>query len=1158
MSTTFLSGINDIDALLFGTQWDGAVTYQFGQPLDGYPPGDYDPASQVPLSAVEKTALRDIFGQLSQLTGLSLTETTLVDPRDIYISKAPAGSPGTFASGYPLSFYIQPYAGDFTVYADGPTSPASGSHDRLVFQRAVGSVVGLKIATEPQNWGYTADVDPNPAVLDDAKASFEFTSMLWNDAPSGNYPQSWMMLDIQALQYMYGADFGTRSGDTYYQVSPTTGELIVDGVGQGVPKLDDGVTNSGVTFRTIWDGGGIDTYSFFGATHPMSIDLRPGHWIDLDTSGNFRAALLDPVAGTYARGQLYNALLFNGDTRSLIENATGGTLDDVIIGNAADNHLLGMQGDDVLEGLAGADRLDGERGNDTASYAESPSAVQVVLDGKVTGGDATGDTLLSIESLRGSAWGDLLVGNGLANRLEGGAGDDVLSGQGGADSLYGQDGDDSLQGGDGPDLLDGGPGFDTAGFLNAVTVRLNTGVHGGEAAGDVFVAIERFSGSSFDDEFVGATAPVVFVGNAGNDRLVGGDGNDLLQGGPGQDVIDGGAGLDIVSYADSEVAVGVNLAYLTDTGSQGKVQAGDWGPDQLTSIEGVEGSLFDDLLIGTAGDNVLRSLGGNDTLVGSGGADTLLAGEGDDLVMPGTGRDTADGGNGIDTVSYEDQRNGVTVHLGLSTPQQTGAAGTDTLTGFENLYGGQGNDTLKGTNGPNVMDGMDGNDLLEGLSGDDVLRGGLGNDNLRPWVGNDIVDGGDGIDNVGYVGLGLKITVDLAITTPQNTGAGLHTITNVENVAGGANADTVRGTDGPNVMLGNQGNDILEGREGNDQLFGGIGDDTLRPGTGGDIVDGGDGVDLISFLGITSPVTLDLALTTPQFIAVVGTKIVTNVESASGGNGNDTLRGTDGANVLFGNLGNDLLEGRGGDDILNGQAGDDNLRPGPGVDVVNGGDGIDNVGYVDIASGVAIDLAAGRAYDTAGPAFDSLVNIENAAGGAGNDTIVGSAGVNVLIGNNGDDFLLGGGGNDLLHGGPGADLFVYRSLGDASNLGPLETITGFVSGVDHFDFRDLDWSPAPGLQTLTFVQGPFTAAGQMRFANQQLLVNADADLNTSEMIIAMPGVLSLTAADFAPIPALVATSPGPIGAAMASGLLTQQHLAGGSSAEVTLLDGWLM
>jgi serralysin len=173
------------------------------------------------------------------------------------------------------------------------------------------------------------------------------------------YPQTYMMYDIAALQAMYGADFTFRKTNTVYRWSPTTGETFVNGVGQGAPG--DGIGGSANRILlTIWDGGGTDTYDFSNYTRKVTIDLNPGGHVTI--SGEQRAYLGD---GHYARGNVFNALQFEGNKRSLIENAKGGSGSDILKGNAVKNTLKGYAGNDILSGGGGKDLLWGGKGKDT-------------------------------------------------------------------------------------------------------------------------------------------------------------------------------------------------------------------------------------------------------------------------------------------------------------------------------------------------------------------------------------------------------------------------------------------------------------------------------------------------------------------------------------------------------------------------------------------------------------------------------------------------------------------------------------------------------------------------------------------------------------------------------------------------------------------------
>jgi RTX calcium-binding nonapeptide repeat (4 copies) len=110
-----------------------------------------------------------------------------------------------------------------------------------------------------------------------------------------------------------------------------------------------------------------------------------------------------------------------GETIDASDGVTG--YSDVIIGNAGNDKIYGLGGDDMLKGGGGADVLNGGDGIDTATYEDSGIGVQVSLQsGTGYGGSAEGDTLIGIENLYGSSYGDSLIGNTGDNKLEGAGG----------------------------------------------------------------------------------------------------------------------------------------------------------------------------------------------------------------------------------------------------------------------------------------------------------------------------------------------------------------------------------------------------------------------------------------------------------------------------------------------------------------------------------------------------------------------------------------------------------------------------------------------------------------------------------------------------------------------------------------------------------------
>jgi Ca2+-binding RTX toxin-like protein len=365
---------------------------------------------------------------------------------------------------------------------------------------------------------------------------------------------------------------------------------------------------------------------------------------------------------------------------SLMAVITGTSSAETLTGTNDADQIDGLEGDDILIGGIGADALTGGAGIDTASYEDNWGAVFANLNiGQGFGNAAQGDTYFGIENLLGSIYNDILVGDSGTNRLDGG------------------DGDDSLTGSVGADLLVGGNGIDTASYEDnwgAVFINLNIGQGFGNAAqGDTYSSIENLKGSIFDD---------FFIGTLGANRLDGADGNDILVGSVGADQLVGGNGTDTASYEDNWGAVFINLNIGQGFGNAAQ-------GDTYDSIENVNGSIFDDFIIGTLGGNRLDGGSGNDTLVGNVGADVLA------------------GGIGTDTASYEDNWGAVFVNLAAGAGFGNAAQG-DTYTGIENLTGSIFDDALFGDGAANLLNGGGGNDILDGAGGHDVLQGGGGID----------------------------------------------------------------------------------------------------------------------------------------------------------------------------------------------------------------------------------------------------------------------------------------------------------------------------------------------------------------------------------------------------------------------------------------------
>jgi Ca2+-binding RTX toxin-like protein len=747
------------------------------------------------------------------------------------------------------------------------------------------------------------------------------------------------------------------------------------------------------------------------------------------------------------RGTAQNVVLGGGNeqfggTNAFSDTLDGGAGDDRLYGADGADILKGNNDNDTLEGGAGADQLIGGSGNDWASYSNSLQAVVASLDVvnstiPAKTGDAAGDIYDSIENLQGSAFGDHLIGNSGNNYLKGGSGDDYL------------------YGGEGADSFEGGAGWDWITYLYAgaaITLNLTTGVHGGEAQGDIVIDhVNAYQGSNHGDTMIGSGVYDEFYGAAGNDKLEGRAGNDFLAGGAGDDTLMGGAGADhlrgeddtdTASYADATASVKASLANSLDN-------SGDAEGDTYVSIENLIGSNFNDTLIGSSGENSLSGGALNDTLQAGGGHDTLDGGSGIDRMEGGSGNDTyyvdnldiVEDTDGHDTIittrdyilwelgGVEDLKVRDTV-ASDTTIILTGNKLDNKITGHDgqnNLDGAGGNDTLIGGDGTNWLNGGTGADSLVGGKNDDFYY----IDNLGDKVADDIGGTDLVITSVNHTLSGGVDNGMVEASTSSETRVDL-TGNNLQNkLTGHGGANYLKGEGSNDELIGNDGNDTLDGGTGADKMSGGVGDDTYYIDDVNDKVDernaqGQDagGTDLVY---TNRSYTLDLGI---EHATVQGALDTVQVNLTGNGLGNE-LTGHDGINSLDGGAGADTLKGGGGNDFLQG---------GTGVDSMQGGSG-DDTYYIDDAGDV-IDESNGSGQDAGGT--DTVIAItsytltderlENATvegvlntirvdltGNTAKNILTGHGGANLLDGGANDDTLIGGGGHDTFQGGSGAD-----------------------------------------------------------------------------------------------------------------------------------------
>ncbi|MDR6263280.1 M10 family metallopeptidase [Roseobacter sp. N2S] len=461
----FASGSDFVDGILTTAAWaDATIYYAFSVSAAAYNysqlgdlPANFNTmtdkmktAAHAVLSAdigpkasagfsFEGLTLQDVESrgdQNSQFAEIRLAETSSSDSPTARVADFPQNN-GTFD----IDDNGDVWFGTVENYRDAQ----AGNFGWINFYHEIGHALGLA-------HGHTTFDDGLTRKLPDDFDSMEYSVMTYRSyvGHDGNnyqneqwgYAQSFMMADIAALQYVYGADFTTNSGNTTYKWDPTTGETLVNGAAGISPGANR-------IFATIWDGNGNDTYDLSAYRDDVTVDLTPGSY---SVFGDAQLAKLGN--DTFARGNIFNALLYFEDTRSLIENAIGGTGDDWLIGNSARNKLTGNGGHDTLQSSDGNDQLFGGFGNDTL-FGESGN------DGLF--GGAGKDVMIGgfgNDAMRGADGNDKLYGNSGNDVLNGGKNADKIFGAVGKDTLFGGDGTDKLLGGGGVDRLDGGKGND--------------------------------------------------------------------------------------------------------------------------------------------------------------------------------------------------------------------------------------------------------------------------------------------------------------------------------------------------------------------------------------------------------------------------------------------------------------------------------------------------------------------------------------------------------------------------------------------------------------------------------------------------------------------------------------------------------------------------
>jgi Ca2+-binding RTX toxin-like protein len=385
-SSTLTSGSANIDSLQSGYKWGGvtgtrtSISFSFpwlsgasasfvglnSKPYSSH--NEQNAPHRFGLDSIQQSAAISALEAWSNVAGITFQQVAdnSTSVGDIRFAFSSAVSDDAWGWAYLPGKW--PNAGDIWINSDyvSDDSWSKGSYNYEALMHEIGHAIGLK-----------HPFDHNPNLSNDLDNRL-YTLMSYNDPPRNVYPQAgyvdnkfdWityeiypdtpMVLDILAIQYLYGANYSYRATNDIYTIDP-----------------------SKPFFRTIWDGGGQDTLSALNFASDCIISLTPGSYSSFryaPPSGDKGGATVT-YDGTNNLGVAYGCI---------IENAVGGVGSDWITGNDANNIIDGGAGNDTLSGNKGDDVIDGGSGSDTATFSAARRTYKIAKN--TTGGYSVSST----------------------------------------------------------------------------------------------------------------------------------------------------------------------------------------------------------------------------------------------------------------------------------------------------------------------------------------------------------------------------------------------------------------------------------------------------------------------------------------------------------------------------------------------------------------------------------------------------------------------------------------------------------------------------------------------------------------------------------------------------------------------------------------------
>lgn len=661
-----ITGVNHIDSLLAGSayRWNSgssfgtavSVTFSFMTSAPAVADAN-EQSTFMAFTEGQKAGARAALALYAEVCNLTFTE--LSDSESINIRFANNNQNGQSAA---YAYYPNGSSSGGQVWLAADYSynfiMTAGSYGFMTVLHEIGHAVGLK---HPGNYNATGG-GTDPPYLPSSEDTYQYSLMSYHGESNNLSASTLMLYDIAALQYLYGANTSTRSGDTTYTF------------------------DTSAVLQTIWDGGGNDTLDASNQTRGVTLDLRAGAYSSIGTRYGGAVAVSNNIAIAYG---------------VVIENAVGGDHDDVLYGNTANNRIEGGAGNDTISGLGGNDTILGGGGNDEATI-DGGTCVVGGVETLIGGAGSDWVTLMSggntlelsaIETLIGGSGADFVTLGGGGNTvilaaletLAGGTGGDFIR-LGDRGSTLRVSGLETLIGGSGVDVIYLGNGGNTMILAALETLIGGEGtdlIRLGDRGGTLAVsALETVLGGSGGDylrlDDAGGTLSLsgveTLVGGAGSETIaLGGSGNTLVM--VAIDTLLGGTGGDFLRLGDRG-----NTLFLSGV----ETLVGGSGLDrvQLGNTRNMLVMAAVDTLLGGTGPDFIR-LGDRSGTVVLGGVETVIGGSGADVVTLLDGPVWFQGREGGDTLVLTSPVADMVAYGSVSDGGAAGTiAGADTVSGF--------------------------------------------------------------------------------------------------------------------------------------------------------------------------------------------------------------------------------------------------------------------------------------------------------------------------------------------------------------------------------------------------------------------------------------------------------------------------------------------